>query len=79
MKTARAGWTRCLTRLQREIRESLQMLLRPLACLPRHQALEAPPSRLRGVKRPLHRPVERGKDLPLQGLQDRSAESRSER
>lgn len=79
MKTARAGWTRCLTQLQRGIKESLQMLLPPLACLRRHQALEAPPSRVRGVKRPPDRPVARVKELPLQGLQDRSAESRSER
>jgi hypothetical protein len=55
------------------------MLLPPLACLPRHQALEAPPLRLKVVKKPPDRPVARVKELPLQGLQDKSAESRSER
>jgi hypothetical protein len=77
-KTARAVWTSCLTLLPREQREEL-LILQPPGYLSRYRALEAPPSRQKGAKRALDRPVVREKELPQQVVQDRLAESRSER
>ena len=77
-KTARAVWTSCLTLLPREQREDLLMLQQPLGYLRRFRALEAPPSKLKGGKRALGRPVVRLKELPQQVELDRLAESRSE-
>ena len=71
MKTARAEWTRCLTRLPRELREDLLMLPQSLGYLHRYRALEVPLSRQKGVIRALDRPVVRVKELPLQVVQDR--------
>jgi len=78
-KTARAVWTSCLILLPREQREELLILQLLLGYLHRYRALEAPPSRQKGAKRALDRPVVREKELPQQVVQDRLAESRSER
>ena len=71
MKTARAVWTRCLTRQPREQIEDMPMLHPQLGYLHRFRALEAPLSWQKGTKRALDRPMVRVKELPPQVVQDR--------